>query len=350
LCGIDRQEPARTTFGPRVLGRERKADAMNVPTIRGDIPVADLGFTLMHEHLVMIHPEIESNIPDIWDEGAEVARARTALAELRRLGVRTLVDLTVYGLGRNVDRIKRIAADGDVNVIVATGAYVMDELPRYFQRHGPGTQNGGPDVLEEIFVREIAEGIADTGVRPGILKCTSDVRGLTPDVERTLRATARAHRRTGVPISTHTSAADFGGLDQQRIFAEEGVDLTRVIIGHSGDVTDVGYLTRLMDAGSYIGLDRFGMDNRLSTAERCAVAAELVRRGYAPRMTLSHDASCFADSWDEAAKRRALPDWHFGFISQAIIPRLLDLGVTDGDIRQMMIMNPADIFSVQGPY
>jgi phosphotriesterase-related protein len=308
---------------------------MTVPTIRGDVSVADLGFTLMHEHLIMIHPEIERNIPDIWDEDAVVARARAALAGLSCLGVRTLVDLTVYGLGRN---------------IVATGAYVMDELPRYFQRHGPGTQNGGPDVLEEIFVREITEGIAGTGVRAGILKCASDARGLTPDVERALRTVARAHRRTGVPISTHTSAADLGGLDQQRIFTEEGVDLARVIIGHSGDTTDLGYLTGLMDAGSYVGLDRFGMDNRLSTAERCVVVAELVRRGYASRITLSHDASCFADSWDDPVKLRMLPDWHFGFISQGVIPRLLDLGVSEADVRQMMITNPADILPARSPY
>ena len=318
--------------------------------MRGDVAVTELGFTLMHEHLVMIHPEIEANIPDIWDEDREVDRARAALAGLAGLGVRTLVDLTVYGLGRNIGRIQRIAAAGDVHVIVATGAYTMDELPRYFARRGPGTQNGGPDVLEETFVREITEGIAGTGVRAGILKCASDVRGLTPDVERALRATARAHRRTGVPISTHTSALDFGGLDQQRIFAAEGVDLSRVIIGHSGDSTDIGYLTSLMDAGSYVGLDRFGMDSRLPTAERCAVVAELVRRGYASRITLSHDASCFADSWDAEARRRTLPDWHFGFIPGTVIPRLAELGVSEAEVRQMMVTNPAEIFSAQAPY
>jgi phosphotriesterase-related protein len=323
---------------------------MHVPTVLGDIPVADLGFTLMHEHLLMINPEIEINLPEIWDEDAEVARARTALAGLRRLGVATLVDLTVYGLGRNIARIRRIAEPGDVNVIVATGAYSMDELPRYFQRRGPGTQNGGPDVLEATFVREITEGIAGTGIRAGILKCATDVRGVTPDVERVLRATARAHRRTGVPISTHTSALDFGGRDQQRIFREEGVDLGRVIVGHSGDSADLGYLTELMEAGSYLGMDRFGMDNRLSTADRCAVVADLVRRGYAPRITLSHDASCFADSWDDSIKRRTLPDWHHGFISQRVIPLLLELGVTEADVQQMMITNPADIFAAQRPY
>jgi phosphotriesterase-related protein len=339
LPGSDRQEPITA-----------EKEVARVPTVRGEVPVTELGFTLMHEHLVMIHPEIEANIPEVWNEEREVGRAWAALADLAVLGVRTLVDLTVYGLGRNIARIQRIAADADTNVIVATGAYTMDELPRYFARRGPGTQNGGPDVLEETFVREITTGIADSGVRAGILKCASDVRGLTPDVERALRATARAHRRTGVPITTHSSALSLGGRDQQRIFADEGVDLGRVIIGHSGDSADIGYLTALMDAGSYLGLDRFGMDNRLPTEQRCAVVAELVRRGYAARLTLSHDASCFADSWDAEAKRQALPGWHFGFISQTVIPQLLELGVDEADIQQMMVANPAQIFSVQGPY
>jgi phosphotriesterase-related protein len=339
LDSSDRQEPISGQIG-----------VARVPTVRGDVPVSELGVTLMHEHLVMIHPEIECNIPDIWNEDREVERAGAALAGLTALGVRTLVDLTVYGLGRNIPRVQRIAADGDVHVIVATGAHTMDELPKYFARRGPGTQNGGPDVLEEVFVREITDGIAGTGVRAGILKCASDMRGLTPDVERALRSAARAHRRTGVPISTHTSAMDRGGLDQQRIFAAEGVDLGRVIIGHSGDSTDIGYLKALMDAGSYLGLDRFGLDNRLPTAQRCAVVAELIRLGYASRITLSHDASTFSDSWDAEAKRRALPDWHFGFISATVIPRLLELGVSEADVTQMMVTNPAEIFSAQGPY
>src|SRR5205807_2920715 len=131
----------------------------------------------------------------------------------------------------------------------------------------------------EMFVRDIEQGIADTGVKAGILKCATDEDGLTPGVERILRAVAQAHRRTGVPISTHTHVATRRGLDQQRIFREEGVDLSRVIIGHSGDSTDLEYLEELLAAGSYLGLDRFGIDTITPFEQRIDTVVRLCERG-----------------------------------------------------------------------
>src|SRR6185503_12571790 len=104
-----------------------------------------------------------------------------------------------------------------------------------------GTELGGPEFMTDMFVRDIEEGIAGTGVKAAILKCATDKPGVTHGVERVLRAVAKAHRSTGVPISTHTHARTERGLDQQRIFEEEGVDPSRVIIGHSGDTTDIDY-------------------------------------------------------------------------------------------------------------
>src|SRR4029077_19124371 len=122
---------------------------------------------------------------------------------------------------------------------------------------GPGTELGGAEMMVDMFVKDIEEGIADTGGKAAILKCATDRPGVTPGVERVLRAVAQAHLRTGVPISTHTHAATERGLEQQRICAEEGVDLSRVVIGHSGDTTDLDYLEELIGNGSYIGMDRF---------------------------------------------------------------------------------------------
>ena len=99
------------------------------------------------------------------------------------------------------------------------------------------------------------------------------------------RADHDAHRR-GVASA---------GLEQQEIFRSEGVDLTRVVIGHSGDTDDFDYLEELIANGSILGMDRFGIDGYLPTARRVEVIAELCRRGYADRMVLSHDASCYLD-------------------------------------------------------
>src|SRR5262249_7885384 len=145
----------------------------------------------------------------------------------------------------------------------------------------------------DIFVHDIEEGMSGTSMRAGIIKLASDTATVSGELELCFRAAARAHRRTGVPITTHSESDLFGGDDQQRILAEEGVDLRRVVIGHAGDSTNLDYLKRLMERGSYIGADRLGLETvaggRVPDADRVATIARLCQAGYAGRILLSHD-------------------------------------------------------------
>ena len=166
-----------------------------VNTVRGPVDGRLLGRTLMHEHIFVLSPEIEKPAGE-WDEAAERVRAVTKLRELKEHGIDTLVDLTVVGLGRHIPRVAAIAEQvPEINVVVATGVYTYNEVPMYFHFRGPGTVLGGPEPMVDLFVREVREGIGETGVRAGILKCASDRQGITAGVERVLRAVARAHRR-----------------------------------------------------------------------------------------------------------------------------------------------------------
>jgi phosphotriesterase-related protein len=312
--------------------------------VLGPVDSADLGLTLMHEHIILVNHEIEANYPGHWNPDIEVPKAIKKLTELKEQGVDTVVDLTVLGLGRNVELIRQIVEPTGLNVIVASGAYYFDELPFFFRNRGPGSFHGGPELLDEFFTQDLEQGIAGTGVRAGILKCVTDVRGVTADVDRVLRAIARVHRATGKPISTHTHADTRRGLDQQHVFREEGVDLSRVVIGHCGDTTDLEYLTTLMDAGSYIGMDRFGLDTFLPTPQRVATVAELVRRGYASKMVLSHDTTCFSMSYESPQREQKLPDWNHRFLLDSVLPMLRERGVDDDAIDQMLVHNPRAIF------
>ena len=151
-----------------------------VNTVRGPVDGAQLGRTLMHEHIFVLSPEIEKTAEQ-WDEEAQQARAVTKLRELKQHGIDTLVDLTVIGLGRYIPRVAAIADQvPEINVVVATGVYTYNEVPMFFHFQGPGTILGGPEPMVEMFVREIREGIGETGVRAGILKCASDRPGITP--------------------------------------------------------------------------------------------------------------------------------------------------------------------------
>jgi phosphotriesterase-related protein len=320
-------------------------------TVRGAIDTADLGVTLMHEHVFVLSPEITDNYPEVWgDEAKRQADAISRLNELKSRGVDSIVDLTVIGLGRYIPRIARIAAATDLNIVVATGVYTYNDVPMYFHYSGPGTILSGPEPMVDMFVDDIEQGIAGTRIKASILKCATDEPGITPGVERVLRAVAQAHRQTGVPISTHTHAATKRGLEQQRIFAEEGVDLSRVVIGHSGDTTDLNYLEELIGNGSYIGMDRFGLDVYLTFDDRVDTVARMCERGHAAKMVLSHDASCFIDWLPEEALPVVLPNWHYLHIHNDVIPALKKRGVTDEQLTTMLVDNPCKIFSVQGGY
>jgi phosphotriesterase-related protein len=313
-----------------------------IDTVRGPVDTADLGRVLMHEHVFVLTPEIQDNYP-AFDEEAEVASAVARLNELKANGIDTIVDLTAIGLGRYIPRIQRINAEADINIVAATGLYTYNEVPHYFHFRGPGTILDGPEVMVDMFVQDIQEGIADTGVKAGILKCATDEQGVTHGVERVLRAVAQAHRATGVPISTHTHAVTKRGLEQQDIFEQEGVDLSRVVIGHSGDTTDVAYLEEVMARGSFLGMDRFGIDVILPFEERVQIVATLCERGHADQMVLSHDASCYID-WLPREAFELMPRWHYLHITKDVIPALKDRGVTDEQIDQMLIHNPKMVF------
>jgi phosphotriesterase-related protein len=312
---------------------------MTVDSARGDIETTELGPTLMHEHIVTRSPGVMENWPHLFDRAGILAASERKMADLYQRGIRTVVDLTTVDLGRDIDLIVDVAKRSRVHVIVATGVWWMPQ--RYFSRHGV-------DHVAELFVRDIAQGIGNSGVKAAIIKCATDTQGVTQVIENVLRASARAQKATGVPISTHTWAAGRTGEAQQAIFAQEGVDLRRVIIGHSGDSDDLDYLRGLMRRGSTIGMDRFGLDNFLPTPKRVEVIAQLCAEGYAGQMVLSHDANCWSDMMSDAEKARTRPHWNYNHISDDVLPALRKAGVTDDQIDQMMVRNPRAIFEARG--
>ena len=317
-----------------------------VQTFRGPWAAEALGTTLIHEHLFVRHPELDLNLPHPeWNEEVAVKTAVEGLERLWDLGVRTVVDLTVLGLGRDVARVQRVADQVRVRLVASTGYYTADVLPAFFTTHGPGRLVGGPDPLLELFLRDIEVGIADTGVRAGMLKVVTDQQGITPDVRRVMEAAATAHQRTGVPITTHTHAPSRNGRDQLAFFVERGVAPDRLVIGHCGDSEDLDYLRELMDAGATIGMDRFGMEHVLPDAARIATVQTLLNEGYADRMVLSHDAAFFSRVTPPSWRAERVPHWHMENIPRRIVPALRAGGASSDQVHQMMVLNPARILT-----
>jgi phosphotriesterase-related protein len=324
---------------------EEGTDAMSlgahqVQTVLGPVDAADLGSTLMHEHIFVLTADVQQNYPQEWgDEDARVADAVRRLRELPEHGISTIVDVTVIGQGRNVPRVKRIAEQvPGLNIVVATGCYTFDEVPLFFWRRPRS-------VMTEFFVRDITQGIGDTGVKAGMLKCAVDEKGLTAGVEQVLRCVTRAHVETGAPITIHTHSVSKHGPAILEILKAEGADLDRVVLGHSGDaVRDPDYLQAMAEAGLTLGMDRFGIDHFATFEERSALVAELCRRGLADRMVLSHDTCCYID-WFGPGRLDDLKDWHYLHVSQDVLPYLREHGVSEGEIDAMLVRAPARILA-----
>jgi phosphotriesterase-related protein len=178
-----------------------------------------------------------------------------------------------------------------------------------------------------------------------MLKVVTDRPGLTPDVERVMAAAVEAHQHTGVPITTHTHAPSQNGRGQLAYFTRRGVAAERLIIGHCGDTEDIAYLRELMDTGATIGMDRFGMEHVLPDDRRIRTVVELVRLGYAERMVLSHDAAFYSRVTPPSWRAQHAPNWHIENIPRRIVPQLLASGVTEQDVHQMMVLNPARLLA-----
>ncbi|MDI3402320.1 phosphotriesterase family protein [Streptomyces cavernicola] len=318
-----------------------------VQTVRGPVESSALGVTLMHEHLFVLTSDVQANHPEEW--GSEDARVADAVERLRGAhdaGVRTIVDLTVMGLGRYIPRIQTIAEATELNILVATGVYTWDDLPFYFHHRGPALGPEVPDPMVDMFVGDIRDGIAGTGVRAGMLKCAIDEKGLTPGVERVMRAVARAHLETGTPITVHTHPASHTGRDVKRVMCdEEGVDPGRIVLGHSGDTTDCDHLAALADAGFVLGMDRFGLNLDTTFEARAKTLIEMVRRGYGDRMVLSQDASCYLD-WIDPAALELLPQWRYTHLFEDVIPYALEQGLTREQFDLMLTEVPRRFFEL----
>lgn len=320
--------------------------ARSVPTFTGEVSADDLGVTLIHEHVFVTDPELDINMPHPeWDERAWIERAVQTLTSLFDRGVRTVVDLTVVGLGRDVRRVAEVAARVPVQIVAATGCYAAEVLPTFFRLNGPGLVVDCPDPLVDLFVDDIERGISGTGVRAGMIKIASDAGGFTSDTHRVFAAAAEAHRRTGVPITTHSHAASRGGIAQQDELERLGVPLDRVVIGHSGDSTDLAYLRGLADRGSYLGFDRFGMEHVGRDADRERMLMQLLDAGYADRIVLSHDAAVFSRVTPPSWRAAHSPSWTMSHLFESVLPRLRAVGLDEVTEHGLMVANPRRVLT-----
>jgi phosphotriesterase-related protein len=311
-----------------------------INSVLGPIDSSDLGFTLMHEHVMVAASGLSKSYPGLLGPNRE-ARAIACLKKAKAAGINTLLDATTFDLGRDPELLRHVAFESGVNLINVTGWWL--DVPRFML-------GVGANQMADEFIRDIIEGFRGTNIKAGMLKCAADFEGVTPPLETMARAVARAHLQTGVPIMVHSYPTGHVAKRQIEIFREEGVDLTRVKIDHSNDTTDTDYLKWILDQGCFLGLDRYP-GRLVSPHMRTVTLKRLMDMGYSERLCPSHDCICLHIHNEQAdgsipaehAFTASNPDQYL-YMHRHVIPELMQMGATQADIDMLFIDNPRRLF------
>ena len=309
-----------------------------INSVLGPLDTAELGFTLPHEHLVDSSAGIRVTYPELELRDRVLDMAVESFGEAKAGGVDTVVEVSPLDLGRDVVLMREVSARTGVQFVCCTGCWL--DIPRSFWGRDK-------DFIADLWVREIEEGIDGTEVRAGVIKvATSDP--ISENEELMLRASARTHLRTGVPISTHTPTQSRIGEEQVRILMEEGVEPHQIYVGHLSNTLDPDYHRELARLGVWLGWDinsPFGSADLPPWQQRTDYLKERLDEGLAPSMMLSHDWNVVLSRISSSGTpgRQRNPDGYL-WLSRAVIPRLMDLGIPAVVIDRMMVDNPRRYF------
>ncbi|MFA7160476.1 MAG: hypothetical protein WC299_14355 [Kiritimatiellia bacterium] len=333
--------------------------AGKVITARGAIEPAALGRVMMHEHLHLDFAQKDECPFDSrkWDFLEK--NALPALRALRDYGCHTFVDMTFPPHRAEGWVYEKISLLADFNLILATGFYREIELGKYWihepeDQIWPFLRSASVEEIEEFCLRECADGIQSSGVRPGVLKAASSARELTPVEAKAIRAVARAHKKTGLLINTHANTP--GAFKSQlELIESEGVDPARVCLGHTQLqlVEEWDEVRSCMQRGAVFSLDAIYPD-------QARMVLQAFDSGLGGHLVLGRDSG-FKVGY---AEFKANPGWRarrgdsfqlnwfgegspFTSFFEDVIPRYMGLGISEGMLHAMLVENPRRILAVQ---
>jgi len=320
-----------------------------INTVLGPIEPEEMGLTLPHEHIIAAYPGWECDpLTRSYHQEKIVIACLKNIEPVKQYGVKTIIDATPVDLSRNVDVMKGVSEKLQINIVCATGRYTEAEGKWiYFQRRENIKIGNMQTEIYEGMMQEINYGIGQTGIKPGLIKVATGWKKIAHCEEATLRAAAQASRETGIPITTHTEDGTMGP-EQAALLISEGVEPRKITIGHMCGNASLDYQLDILKRGVYIAFDRFGIEMKMTDQTRVATLIALLAKGYANSILLSHD--CMAAVYgrggrmplEEASKFK---NWSFTNIFVNILPALKRAGVSDEQIKTMMVDNPRRFLS-----
>lgn len=310
-----------------------------VQTVTGPIIAADMGRTLIHEHVTIAMPGWQFDPRSAKPSRADIiARSVDKLAQLHPHACKTIVDPCPMDVGRDVELIAEVSQRSGIQIVCATGVYTEAEGTAATFRAMPFE-----DILA-LFIKEITEGIGETGIKAGVVKIASGPDPANEYENRMIAIAAQAARLTGVPLISHTDLATHGH-NQIDIVERHGGHARCMVVGHSGDRDDHAYQCSLAARGAFLGLDRFGIEMVLADDIRIKNLVELLVAGHRDQILVSHDhVLCLLGRLGPDVTA-AFPNYNITRIFDDILPRLRAEGVTEGDIQTILVDNPRNLFT-----
>ena len=323
--------------------------ATEVMTVTGPLPADQLGFTLVHEHILL------ELLRDGWLPANMLNDPELAYLELMRFkdaGGVTVVDHTGAGL-RASDHdlipilvraedgklktssrkhclvIRDLAERTGLNIILGCGWY----RDTYYE---PRVWRMKTDAIAEEILQELTEGIDGTDVRAGLIgEVGSHFNWVSPAEERVLRAAGRAQKKTGVLISTHGTRGPVG-LDHLDILEEEGVDLRRVSVCHAHTYPHHEYQAEIARRGAFLSFDRMGTLKTANPFERkrlLGLVKQVLDAGLIKQVLMSHDV-CYRSDYATYGSHG------YEYVPTQLLNDLREIGVTDEQFHQIVVENP----------
>lgn len=285
----------------------------------------------MHEHTTIDLSRIK-NIDD-----TNLNCFEETVKEYKKLytkGVRNIVDVTVMDMKRNPLYVQKAAEASGINIIQATGFYTERFLPEIVDTYS--TQQ-----LAELMIKEIEVGIAETSIKAQIIgEIGSSKDGWTDREKKVFQAAVIAHKKTGVPITTHTTLGTFGH-EQVAFFKENEVDLSKVVIGHVDLSGDGAYVLHMLEQGVYVEFDTVGKENYLPDIERVKMLQQIEAAGFTDKVFLSMDIT-----------RKSNLEYQGGigysYLLDTFVPLMRENGISEAFIQKMLVTNPQRFFSNEG--
>jgi phosphotriesterase-related protein len=324
---------------------------MALMTVLGAIKADEVGPALVHEHIAVTFAGTHFETRPQLSREERLARAVQRLREIRDLGIRTFVDPCPMDCGRDVSLMAEAAQQSGVQIVAATGFYHERDgigIPYYWRMRWP-------EEIAELYLSELHNGVGDTGIRPGVIKlATGDPVGVHE--QKVMIAAGIAARESGVPVITHCHNSMFGDV-QQDILEQQGADLTRCLIGHQDQQTDLDALLAIARRGSFIGIDRIGMQTLAPDTQRADMIVRLIQAGVTDNLCISMDHMCYDPSprpafWiskerAEEVYRMVMPQMDYEFAGHGFtylftefLPLLRERGVGQDIIDRLLVDNP----------